>query len=43
MTECLLALNMVPYGHDKLIQEVDFVVVLFFSVERQQLLKYVVQ
>lgn len=29
MTECLLALNMDPYGHDK-IEEMHFVVVLFF-------------
>lgn len=31
MTECLLALNMEPCGHDKLIEEMNFVVVLFFS------------
>lgn len=31
MTECLLALNMEHYGHDKIIEEMSFVVVLFFS------------
>lgn len=31
MTVCLLALNMEPYGHDKLIEEMNFVVVLIFS------------
>ena len=31
MTECLLALNMEPYGHDKLIEKMNFVVALFVS------------
>lgn len=31
MTVCLLALNMKPYGHDKLVEEMNFVGVLIFS------------
>lgn len=44
MTKCLLALNMEPYGHDKLIEEMDFVVVLFFSRKAAfPKMRYVVQ